>query len=157
VICNLHRYLLMLHRNQCDRTQTDTLEQPRMAHTLLCLNASSCTCLCRKLRRFPPRCRRTRCGSHPGDSRCTSRRPQDPKILHTRFGPDQSGNRSPCTRRRLQYRHAVRQPGHLVVLRYKSMRAFACVRPLLLTICVSRISVCVCVCVCVYISFHICM
>jgi hypothetical protein len=32
---NLHRYLLMLHHNQCDRTQTDTLEQPRMAHTLL--------------------------------------------------------------------------------------------------------------------------
>ena len=56
---NLRRHLLMLHHNHCDKSQTDTLEQPRMAHTLLCLKASSCTCLCRKLRRFPPRCRRT--------------------------------------------------------------------------------------------------
>jgi len=56
---NLHRYLLMLHHSLHGRTQTDTLEQPRMAHTLLCLKTSSCTCLCRKLRRFPPRCRRT--------------------------------------------------------------------------------------------------
>ena len=42
---NLRRHLLMLHHNHCDKNRTDTLEQPRMAHTLLCLKASSCTCL----------------------------------------------------------------------------------------------------------------
>ena len=133
---NLRRHLLMLHHNHCDKSQTDTLEQPRMAHTLLCLKASSCTCLCRKLRRFPPRCRRTRCGFRPGDSRCTSHRPQDQRSLHTRFEPDQSDNhspskclpmlwstcprRSPCTRRRL-WRRSVMQ-----VLRQKN--SLSCMR-----------------------------
>ena len=93
--CNLHRYLLMLHHNQCDRTQTDTLEQPRMAHTLLCLNASSCTCLRCRPRSFRLLCRRIRCGSRQGDSRGRSHRHQE-RSLHTRFEPDQSGNHSPC-------------------------------------------------------------
>ena len=92
---NQHITLLYLHHNHCDRSQTDTLEQSRMAHTVLCLKVSSCTCLCRRPHRFPPRCRRTLCGFRPGDNRSMSHRSPDQRSLHTRFEPDQSGNHSP--------------------------------------------------------------
>ena len=91
---NLRRHLLMLHHNHCDKSRTDTLEQSRMGCTR---PSPTLSCICRRHtpHNFQRRLGRTRCGFRPGDSRCTSHRPQDQRSLHTRFEPDQSGNHSP--------------------------------------------------------------
>lgn len=88
---NLRRCLLTPRRTHYDTTQEDTMEQPRMAHTLLCPTGLSCTCLGHTPRRFQRRCRCTRYGFRPADSLHTSRKHQ-PKSLHIRFEPDQPGS-----------------------------------------------------------------